>query len=72
MSVLIVGRRAKMAYDFNCPYCGFGHNGEDELHEDDWNNIGEFDCTCRCCKKSFIIEAHATIYYDTIKKKQPQ
>lgn len=60
-----------MAYDFNCPYCGFGHNIEDEVHDDYWNSVGEFDCTCRNCKKDFFIEAEATIYYDTRKKIQP-
>ncbi|ENX13337.1 hypothetical protein F895_02641 [Acinetobacter sp. CIP 64.2] len=57
-----------MAYDFNCPYCAYGHNIEDCAHEDDWNKPGEFECKCKHCKKEFIIEAEAIIDYDTRKK----
>lgn len=53
-----------MAYDINCPYCGYGYNPDDLLGEEDLGRVGEFKVNCKdICKKDFIIEAHPAITY---------
>ena len=49
--------------DFDCPHCSFGMNKEDisEIHEDDV--IGEWDITCRNCKKEIKLIAEPSITY---------
>lgn len=58
-------------YDFNCPYCSWGMDREDineQVHEDD--HIGEWDVSCRNCKKVFKLEAEASIDYWAISREQ--
>ena len=58
-------------YDFNCPYCSWGMDREDineQVHEDD--HIGEWDVSCRNCKKVFKLEAEASIDYWATPKEQ--
>lgn len=60
-----------MAYDFECPHCGYGMNADETAGIDtDDDPIGKFDVTCKNCNKEMIVESEPTILYSAHAKEK--
>lgn len=57
-----------MAYDINCPHCGYGHNVED--FDGVEGVIGEHKIKCELCKKPFTVEVYTIFEYFEKKDKE--
>jgi hypothetical protein len=53
-----------MAYDINCPHCGYGYTPEELFKTNQLNKAGTFKANCRTlCKKDFEIEVVPSFNY---------
>jgi transcription elongation factor Elf1 len=50
-----------MAYDLDCPHCGYGHNADE--FENVEGEIGEHIVICKMCKKEFVVEVQTIFNY---------
>lgn len=53
-----------MAYDIECPHCGYGYTPKELLQANELGKAGTFKANCKTlCKKDFVIEVVPSFNY---------